>query len=175
LHDIDDAVQYLQDPKIFKKKIVTIHEKYASSKDILTEEKSKTNNEKITQVKFLESTVLRLANKNKENSEINKSNYNKMVRENMTLLTELNSTRKKLKKSNESRKHVENILKLQTKLKSKDIHTILDYLRNESSETNSLAKKIDDNQRLEYFQQTEIKRLQEKLSKKEQSESIIKF
>lgn len=80
IYDINDAVAYIQNPKMIKKKLLNLYRNYVEKNIYSIADKKNLKKEESSQRNFLESTVIKLATKCKDNSNKCKETTRKMLK-----------------------------------------------------------------------------------------------
>ncbi|XP_029425353.1 cilia- and flagella-associated protein 57 isoform X1 [Nannospalax galili] len=169
--DLHNCVAYIQEPRLLKEKIRGLFEKYVQQADMveIAGLNSDLQQEYARQREHLERNLATLKKKVVKESELHRTDYVRIMQENVSLIKEINELRRELKLTRSQVYNLESALKVSKKMRrpqevpetapSKDMATISPTMRlNEQEETGRIIE----------MQRLEIRRLRDQIQEQEQ-------
>ncbi|ELK13105.1 WD repeat-containing protein 65 [Pteropus alecto] len=168
--DLHNCVAYIQEPRQLKEKVRGLFEKYVQRADMLeiAEMNTDLQQEYARQREHLERNLATLKKKVVKDSELHRTDYVRIMQENVSLIKEINELRRELKVTRSQVYDLEAALKLTKKVRpqevtetvpSKDTPGIAPTMRlNEQEETGRIIE----------MQRLEIQRLRDQIQEQEQ-------
>ncbi|XP_073936510.1 cilia- and flagella-associated protein 57 isoform X1 [Castor canadensis] len=168
--DLHNCVAYIQEPRLLKEKIRGLFEKYVQRADMveIAGLNSDLQQEYARQREHLERNLATLKKKVVKESELHRTDYVRIMQENVSLIKEINELRRELKFTRSQVYDLESALKLSKKIRpqeapetevSKDMPSVAPTMRlNEQEETDRIIE----------MQRLEIQRLRDQIQEQEQ-------
>ncbi|KAL6068558.1 hypothetical protein STEG23_000961 [Scotinomys teguina] len=170
--DLHNCVAYIQEPRLLKEKIRSLFEKYVQRADMVEIAGLNTDlqQEYARQREHLERNLATLKKKVVKESELHRTDYVRIMQENVSLIKEINELRRELKLTRSQIYDLESALKLSKKMRpqetpetvlSKDVAAIIvspTMRLNEQEETGRIIE----------MQRLEIRRLRDQIQEQEQ-------
>ncbi|KAK2490259.1 hypothetical protein MC885_004273, partial [Smutsia gigantea] len=168
--DLHNCVAYIQDPRLLKEKVRGLFEKYVQPADMveMAELNTDLQQEYARQREHLERNLATLRKKVVKESELHRTDYVRIMQENVSLIKEINELRRELKFTRSQVYDLEATLKLTRKLRPQDVPETVpreDMLRvappmrlNQQEETERIIE----------MQRQEIQRLRDQIQEQEQ-------
>lgn len=168
--DLHNCVAYIQEPRLLKEKIRCLFEKYVQRADMVEIAGLNTDlqQEYARQREHLERNLATLKKKVVKEGELHRTDYVRIMQENVSLIKEINELRRELKLTRSQIYDLESALKLSKKARpqevpetavSKDTADITPTMRlNEQEETGRIIE----------MQRLEIRRLRDQIQEQEQ-------
>nr|KAF6504381.1 cilia and flagella associated protein 57 [Rousettus aegyptiacus] len=168
--DLHNCVAYIQEPRQLKEKVRGLFEKYVQRADMveIAEMNTDLQQEYARQREHLERNLATLKKKVVKDSELHRTDYVRIMQENVSLIKEINELRRELKVTRSQVYDLEAALKLTKKVRpqevtetvpSKDTPSVAPTMRlNEQEETGRIIE----------MQRLEIQRLRDQIQEQEQ-------
>ncbi|CAO2588725.1 Cilia- and flagella-associated protein 57 [Lemmus lemmus] len=167
--DLHNCVAYIQEPKLLKEKIRALFEKYVQRADMveIAGLNSDLQQEYARQREHLERNLATLKKKVVKESELHRTDYVRIMQENVSLIKEINDLRRELKLTRSQIYDLESALKLSKKSRPQEVpETALSKDMASVSPTMRLSEQEETGRIIE-MQRLEIRRLRDQIQEQE--------
>ncbi|XP_048207026.1 cilia- and flagella-associated protein 57 isoform X2 [Perognathus longimembris pacificus] len=168
--DLHNCVAYIQEPRLLKEKIRGLFEKYVQRADMveIAGLNSDLQQEYARQREHLERNLATLKKKVVKESELHRSDYVRIMQENVSLIKEINELRRELKITRSQVYDLEAALKLTKKMRPQEtLETVPTTDKAPVSPTMRLNEQ-EETERIIEMQRLEIRRLRDQIQEQEQ-------
>ncbi|XP_055474475.1 cilia- and flagella-associated protein 57 [Psammomys obesus] len=166
--DLHNCVAYIQEPRLLKEKVRGLFEKYVQRADMVEIAGLNTDlqQEYARQREHLERNLATLKKKVIKEGELHRTDYVRIMQENVSLIKEINELRRELRLTRSQIYDLESALKLSKKTRPQEVtETVL------SKEPTSATTRLNEQEetgRIIEMQRLEIRRLREQIQEQEQ-------
>uniref|UniRef100_A0A8C8X2Y2 Cilia- and flagella-associated protein 57 n=1 Tax=Panthera leo TaxID=9689 RepID=A0A8C8X2Y2_PANLE len=168
--DLHNCVAYIQEPRLLKEKVRALFEKYVQRADMVEIAGLNTDlqQEYARQREHLERNLATLRKKVVKESELRRTDYVRIMQENVSLIKEINELRRELKFTRSQVYDLEAALKLTKKIRPQDVP---ETVPSEAMPSIAPTMRLNEQQetgRIIEMQRLEIQRLREQIQEQEQ-------
>ncbi|XP_060235695.1 cilia- and flagella-associated protein 57 [Meriones unguiculatus] len=166
--DLHNCVAYIQEPRLLKEKVRGLFEKYVQRADMVEIAGLNTDlqQEYARQREHLERNLATLKKKVIKEGELHRTDYVRIMQENVSLIKEINELRRELRLTRSQIYDLESALKLSKKTRPQEVtETVL--MKEPTSATTRLNEQEETGRIIE-MQRLEIRRLREQIQEQEQ-------
>ncbi|XP_012872235.1 PREDICTED: cilia- and flagella-associated protein 57 [Dipodomys ordii] len=168
--DLHNCVAYIQEPRLLKEKIRGLFEKYVQRADMveIAGLNSDLQQEYARQREHLERNLATLKKKVVKESELHRSDYVRIMQENVSLIKEINELRRELKLTRSQVYDLEAALKLTRKMRPQESPEIAPTTDKAPVSPTMRLNEQEETERIIEMQRLEIQRLRDQIQEQEQ-------
>ncbi|XP_011282980.4 cilia- and flagella-associated protein 57 isoform X2 [Felis catus] len=168
--DLHNCVAYIQEPRLLKEKVRALFEKYVQRADMVEIAGLNTDlqQEYARQREHLERNLATLRKKVVKESELRRTDYVRIMQENVSLIKEINELRRELKFTRSQVYDLEAALKLTKKIRPQDVPETVPSEAMPSIAPTMRLNEQEETGRIIEMQRLEIQRLREQIQEQEQ-------
>ncbi|XP_069843573.1 cilia- and flagella-associated protein 57 isoform X1 [Dipodomys merriami] len=168
--DLHNCVAYIQEPRLLKEKIRGLFEKYVQRADMveIAGLNSDLQQEYARQREHLERNLATLKKKVVKESELHRSDYVRIMQENVSLIKEINELRRELKLTRSQVYDLEAALKLTRKMRPQEPAEIAPTTDKAPVSPTMRLNEQEETERIIEMQRLEIRRLRDQIQEQEQ-------
>ncbi|XP_040325824.1 cilia- and flagella-associated protein 57 isoform X2 [Herpailurus yagouaroundi] len=168
--DLHNCVAYIQEPRLLKEKVRALFEKYVQQADMVEIAGLNTDlqQEYARQREHLERNLATLRKKVVKESELRRTDYVRIMQENVSLIKEINELRRELKFTRSQVYDLEAALKLTKKIRPQDVPETVPSEAMPSIAPTMRLNEQEETGRIIEMQRLEIQRLREQIQEQEQ-------
>ncbi|XP_032157654.1 cilia- and flagella-associated protein 57 isoform X1 [Mustela erminea] len=168
--DLHNCVAYIQEPRLLKEKVRALFEKYVQRADMVEIAGLNTDlqQEYARQREHLERNLATLKKKVVKESELHRTDYVRIMQENVSLIKEINELRRELKFTRSQVYDLEAALKLTKKLRPQDVPETVSSEDMPGIAPTMRLNEQEETGRIIEMQRLEIQRLRDQIQEQEQ-------
>ncbi|XP_075386789.1 cilia- and flagella-associated protein 57 [Tenrec ecaudatus] len=168
--DLHNCVAYIQEPRLLKEKVRGLFEKYVQRADMveIAGLNSDLQQEYSRQREHLERNLATLKKKVVKESELHRTDYVRIMQENVSLIKEINELRRELKLTRSQVYDLEAALKLAKKIRPTEVPEIAPSKDLSSTPLTMRLSDHEETERIIEMQRLEIQRLRDQIQEQEQ-------
>ncbi|XP_072628724.1 cilia- and flagella-associated protein 57 isoform X3 [Canis lupus baileyi] len=168
--DLHNCVAYIQEPRLLKEKVRALFEKYVQRADMVEIAGLNTDlqQEYARQREHLERNLATLKKKVVKESELHRTDYVRIMQENVSLIKEINELRRELKFTRSQVYDLEAALKLTKKIRPQDVPETVPSEDVCSAAPTMRLNEQEETGRIIEMQRLEIQRLRDQIQEQEQ-------
>ncbi|XP_026915256.2 cilia- and flagella-associated protein 57 isoform X1 [Acinonyx jubatus] len=168
--DLHNCIAYIQEPRLLKEKVRALFEKYVQRADMVEIAGLNTDlqQEYARQREHLERNLATLRKKVVKESELRRTDYVRIMQENVSLIKEINELRRELKFTRSQVYDLEAALKLTKKIRPQDVPETVPSEAMPSIAPTMRLNEQEETGRIIEMQRLEIQRLREQIQEQEQ-------